>query len=518
MTKLNMFILQKSRRVRKIFNYMKNLSLRKKIMLLFCGSLLFMGITAFLVGEVNRYAVLIIGTSYESNERIVNLRQKLVETEKSMEDFTKFFSNELFYQYNKSSESVYLLIRNLQNSPSINNFFNKEYVVRKLIESFLYYSEKSVYAARAQIMDESDFFYKKAAECFAMIIRELSIFENLVYDWNNQDYKDNRNLMNFLTNIIFIFFVFYFVLIALFIYFSITELLTPLYNISKIANKVSERNFDVPLFNNREKNEIGDICRAFDRMLESINEYVKTIEEKIQNENALKQKQIEIQSLYMNARLHYLQAQINPHFIFNTLNTGVQLANLEDADKTANFIEQLAEFFRYNIHEREVATIEEELLLIEHFVYIMKVRFGQRLAFTKDVPKGIFSQKLPVMTLQPLCENCIRHALENQIGEVKLKVEIEFDFIEISVSDNGKGFNSETRKKILEEVREGDLMNGVLESREKEKEDVYNYKGNGIGIVNVFARLKLYFHRNDVFDIQKNDDGEGAKFIVRVPL
>ena len=79
-----------------------------------------------------------------------------------------------------------------------------------------------------------------------------------------------------------------------------------------------------------------------------------------------------MRALYSDAQLRALQSQINPHFLFNTLNTGVQLAMMEGADKTSYFIEQVASFFRYNIQQqKQVATIDEELGLVDNFVYIM---------------------------------------------------------------------------------------------------------------------------------------------------
>ena len=129
-----------------------------------------------------------------------------------------------------------------------------------------------------------------------------------------------------------------------------------------------------------------------------------------------------------------------------------------------------------------------------------------------------FPQQIPVMTLQPLVENCIKHGLKNSVGRVVLKIEKTEKNIEISISDNGSGFPEQIREDIFAAIKKTDkdgLQNVLvsLDSNSVKREE----GSNGTGLINVFMRLKLYFHRDDVFDITQNDDGQGAKFIIRIP-
>ena len=151
--------------------------------------------------------------------------------------------------------------------------------------------------------------------------------------------------------------------------------------------------------------------------------------------------------------------------------------------------------------------------MVDNFVYIMKVRFGQRLEFIKDVPQEIFTQNLPSMTLQPLVENCIQHGLQNATGRVELSVKRTDGFIEISVSDNGIGIDPKVRQELLDSARRG--ITPDLSDVKKEKKSADEH--TGIGLINVFLRLRLYFHRDDVFDIVSNEDEPGTKFIIRIP-
>ena len=100
---------------------------------------------------------------------------------------------------------------------------------------------------------------------------------------------------------------------------------------------------DIPVF--RTGDEVESLSKAFDKMMGSIREYVEAQRVSMEKENEMRENELKTQTLLKDAQLKYLQSQINPHFLFNTLNAGMQLAMIEDADKTALFIENMAEFF-----------------------------------------------------------------------------------------------------------------------------------------------------------------------------
>ena len=239
----------------------------------------------------------------------------------------------------------------------------------------------------------------------------------------------------------------------------------------------------------------------------SIKEYIGAIWEKALKENELREKEIEMRALYTDARLKALQDQIQPHFLFNTLNTGAQLAMIEGADKTCYFLEQVADFLRYNIqHPGSDATIGEELGMLDNYLYIMKTRFGERYQFVKDIDESCLSVKIPNTILQPLVENCIKHGLKDitENGRITIKVRRDAGSIVIEISDNGKGFAPEIKKEIMNQAAAG--SEGVLISD----------KGHvSSGLINVISRLQIYFKDNSVFDIQNNPDG-GTIFRIKI--
>ena len=492
-------------------NYIRNKSLRWRIMVCIGIAIIMLAATLLTTTRLSYYSMQTLGDSYKSNSELTHFSQAVTTTEKAMENYINYRSFESIDAYYNSRTKVETYFSNFQAFPSKNEVAHKEYIVHQLTEAFLYYSNLAITARRANNETEISVNYKYAMDSYNYLISQILELNNLKLQQNAARYDENQSQIVISNTLSILFFVIFSVLIFFALYFTITSIMDPLADISEVAHKVARRNFDVPLFNRSTNDEIGTICTAFDRMIISIREYIDTIWEKARTEAELKEKEIEMQALYTDAQLRALQNQINPHFLFNTLNTGAQLAMMENADKTCYFIEQVADFFRYNIQQQSrTVSIDEELALVDNFVYIMKVRFGNRLEFTKEIPEVSFPQQIPSMTLQPLVENCIKHGLKNAKGKVILKVEIEEKFIVISVSDNGEGMPEKTREAVFMAVASETtrLPENVLDD---------NSTHNGTGLISVFLRLQLQFHRYDLFDITAGDNGTGTKFLIRIP-
>ena len=491
--------------------YIRNKSLRWRIMFSIGVAIVMLTASILMTMRFSYYSIENLGASYKTNSELTDFTQNLSSTEKSMENYINYRTFESIDAFYNSRLKVETFYESLQDFPSRNEVFHKEYIVHQLTESFLYYSNQAISARRANADEEVNINYKYAIDSYNYLTSQILELNKLRLQQNASRYNENQNRI-ILTNMLSIlFFLIVSILIFFILYLTITSIMEPLVEISDVSHKIANGDFDIPLFNRKSNDEIGNLCKAFDRMIISIREYIDTIWEKARIEADLKEKEVEMQSLYTDAQLRALQNQINPHFLFNTLNTGAQLAMMENADKTCYFIEQVADFFRYNIQQQSrTASIDEELGLIDNFVYIMKVRFGSRLDFTKEIPEGSFPEQIPSMTLQPLVENCIKHGLKKSKGKVRLCLQRTEEFIIISVSDNGDGMPQKTRQAVFEAVASGTsrLAPEVLDD---------NSTHNGTGLISVFLRLQLQFHRNDLFDIQDGENGKGTKFIIKVP-
>ncbi len=487
---------------------LSNKSLRFQLML--CVSLISVMImtSLFVFISMNRMSIKAMGNSYTSNERLNILQKNVSEVEYYMEVYNNYRTYESIDSYYAACVKVEDFLKNMQSKPSENPINQLEYIVQCLVKSFVDYSVITVQEKRAYKDNTKSF--EKSLRCYRTLQNAITELNTQLMENNASQYNKKRNRIIYFSNLSILFYSAYFLLILILLYFMITKIIKPLKDISTVAERVADRDFDIPLFNRSGNNEIAKICNAFDKMIISIKEYINTIWEKARTENELREKEMEMQALYSKAQLQAFQSQINPHFLFNTLNTGAQLAMMEGADKTCSFIEQTSDFFRYNLrHQKTTATISEELGIVDNYVYIMKVRFGQRLEFEKNIPDKIFTETLPVMTLQPLVENCIKHGLQDSdTGKVTLTIGENPAYIIITISDNGSGMDEITRYSIMRS-RTSDNFSIVSNSD--------GNKSTGIGLINVYSRLRIYFKRDDVFDIMKNVNGPGTRFIVRIP-
>ena len=161
----------------------------------------------------------------------------------------------------------------------------------------------------------------------------------------------------------------------------------------------------------------------------------------MERENRLKERDLMMQSHLKDAQLKYLQAQINPHFLFNTLNAGAQLAMMEDAEKTGEFLENTAEFFRYNVRKNDQdATLGEEIHLVDNYVYILNVRFSGEILFSREVDESLLEVRVPSMILQPLVENSFNYGIRDidWEGRIELSVYRQKENICISIWEIGR--------------------------------------------------------------------------------
>ena len=379
----------------KIMNSKNNTSLRTQITGTILLSILLILFTILATTKLVLRTMDLTGNSYQTNADLDAYLKLIENTEASLESYIKFRTFEgidKYYHYESAAQAKVLFFNEKSSNIPISQ---KKYIIRRLSESFFRFGDKAVDARRANNHKDTNYYMEKALQCYSFLTDEISSLTMLYFQTNAAQYESSKtytkNLLQFS-----IFFMFTILIAAFFLLFiRITHIIQPLSSISAVAHKLADRDFNVPLFNNQSKNEIGHICRAFDCMIISIREYVDTIWEKALKENQLREKEIEMQALYSDARLKALQNQIKPHFLFNTLNTGAQLAMIEGADKTCYFLEQVADFFRYNQHTDRSATIQEELGMLDNYIYIMQTRFGDRFTFEKHIQKNLLNTKVP---------------------------------------------------------------------------------------------------------------------------
>lgn len=500
--------------IKKVISIRNNTSMRRQIMFAVIVCMLILIVTVAFITNLVNATMENIGNAYQSNVDLDLYQKELAEAQSAMESYMQYGTFESIDRYYSHESTAQTESEKFNANTSFKPILQKRYIIKKLSDSFFYYSDKAIDARRASARSAADSLFSEANKCFAYLNTEILNLNMLLFQTNATHYAESKKQTEYLIRYTVILIITIFISALLLLYIQITKITKPLADISLVAHKLAERDFNVPLFNDKNQNEIGNICRAFDSMIISIREYIDTIWEKAMKENELREKEMEMRTLYIDAHLKALQDQVKPHFLFNTLNTGAQLAMIEGADKTCYFLEQVADFLRYNIqHPGQDASIREELGMLDNYVYIMQVRFGNRYTFQKEVDDEVLETRIPNMILQPLVENCLTHGLHDVIegGKVSIKIGRSNNMKFISISDNGIGFDEVLRKQILA-AASGDA---VVVKKNEEVEPSEQHISTGL--INVISRLKLYFKNDDVFDILKNEDGKGTVFYIKIP-
>jgi len=285
------------------------------------------------------------------------------------------------------------------------------------------------------------------------------------------------------------------------------SMINPIIRLSHSAEEMAAGQFKTEEIQVETGDELEILAKAFNRMKKNIHTYIEALKEKAYTETKLKDKEMEnlkMQALLDNARLYALQSQMNPHFLFNTINAGVQIAMLEGADKTSEFLETMSRLFRYSIkQEDEVVTLRQEVENIRDYYELLKVRFGDLIQFKFQVEEESLDQHIPPLVLQPIIENAYIHGLSSleEGGIIQLKVSYTGQVIKILVQDSGVGMTSEEVNHIL--------SNSVKHAMMK--------KGSkGIGVGNVIERLKLFYKIDNPIKIESKI-GLGTKIILTLP-
>jgi sensor histidine kinase YesM len=253
--------------------------------------------------------------------------------------------------------------------------------------------------------------------------------------------------------------------------------------------------------------ELDILSEAFKRMVSHISRYIESLREKAELEKRLQEENMKLLS-YENAlkasQLKVLQAQINPHFLFNTLNCISQTAVKEDAYKTESLIRAVAGILRYSLSMMDRnATLEEEVNVVRQYMYIQRIRYEDRFEFNLKLNADLKKVLVPAMTLQPFVENAFIHGIEpnEEGGVINIEITEQGDFCEIVIEDTGCGMDEKVLKEIM--------------SDDPEQRPVGHT--TGLGIRSVVQRLKSMYNRDDIFIIQSNK-GFGTRVHLKIPI
>lgn len=310
-------------------------------------------------------------------------------------------------------------------------------------------------------------------------------------DWiliNTIKKSDAFNLNTLYMMFFFINLIFFLIMSAILYLFLKNRIFNPIESLAKnMKSSNLEKNLDTKITYDKD-DEIGFLVNSYNKMKNRINYLIN-----INYKNALEHKELELQQL---------QNQINPHFIYNTLESIHMMAEINDDIETSTMAEYFGEIIRYSMNRRiNTVTLKEELKIIDNYIYLQKIRFDQLFTIENMVSDELLSCEIIKMIIQPLIENAIYHGLSECSGNGKIIIQgskVNNNLL-LTISDNGIGIPEEKLQDL------NDYINDK------------NHNFNGIALRNINKRLKLNYGENyglEIFSIE----GNGTSMVLTLPF
>lgn len=286
---------------------------------------------------------------------------------------------------------------------------------------------------------------------------------------------------------------------------SVEKTTVPMTRLSSMATGISEGDFSMDDIKMSTIYEIDHVVEAFNRMKSEIRSQIEEIrrQENIKQEYMQeKMRNMKMQALVRRMEIYTLQAQMNPHFLFNTLNTGMQLAIVEGADRTGEYMEYLSLLFRHNVRNSDIIVpLRHEIEGLRYYFYLLRVRFPRNLDLSLDCDEALLDDiRVPVSILQPLVENCVVHAFKSreERGSILVRAEKKGRMLTITVADDGVGMDRETVEALLQSLTIDAASSRVM------------------GLENVIQRL-YFFYPDDPGVIRiESEPGRGSVIVINI--
>jgi two-component system sensor histidine kinase YesM len=271
-------------------------------------------------------------------------------------------------------------------------------------------------------------------------------------------------------------------------YFLSKTVTSPLYRLISLMKKVEHGQLNVQ-FDTKYDDDIGVLGNSFNEMTNRLKQLIQDGYEK--------------QVLLKESEIKALQAQINPHFLYNTLDTVNWMAKMNGLKEISSVVVSLGEMMRYSIKNGEdLVLLEEDIRHLEHYLVIQQIRYRDKFKVTMDIEEEAKKCYIPSLLLQPLVENAISHGLEMKLdeGHLSIKAELRNHCLVISIEDDGVGIDEH-----------------ILENIKRNEYESANGLHTGIGLQNVQRRIQIYF--DHLYDLHiESRVNEGTKIILTLPI
>jgi two-component system, sensor histidine kinase YesM len=366
-------------------------------------------------------------------------------------------------------------------------------VIRRTLNSLTRYVDKmGLQMAQGSLVDENEKVLKdirSVSDVVAATTQEYMLFE---VNRAEQEYQENKTRFTQLV-------ILYLILLPCVLAFSFAaawiisaSIYIPIKKLHDVTTTITRNDLEA-LVTSHNVDEITELGMSFNIMIGKIREM---LESKIKEQETLKK-----------AELKALQAQINPHFLYNTLDTIVWMAQANKIDQIIDIVQALSNFFRISLSKgRDWITISQEIEHIRCYLTIQKLRYHDILDYKIEVDEAILSGTILKLTLQPLVENALYHGIKNKRSGGTIIVRAKCagpDQVMLEIIDDGVGFTPYRLGRILASLADDSA--------------IIPYSDSGFGLENVHKRIQLYYGKQYGLTVQSKYL-EGTRVMVTIPL
>lgn len=480
-----------------------HLSLRRKITVLTAVILIIMGLSASVIVTVTNAAVHGFGETMQDNLLCSEAQEALEEEKRTFHAYVREPSveNQALFE-----RACWYTEYRLSILPFDYTLIGEERYARtwNLIHGYEGYKKYRDLVAgyEGPLQQETDEFYEVVGMQDALSTYALRLVQETLEE-GNRNYRSMAVYYQMLPALSIGAIIVMLLLVMRLLKTFLESLVNPLIIMAEGSRKMSENDFNIPDLESVSEDEIGELIRAFNRMKQIMGHYISTLEEKNRIAELLHREaveKLEVEKRLESTRLEMLKSQVNPHFLFNTLNMISCMARIEEAGTTDRMIISLSNLFRYNLRttEQEVY-LEEEIGALEDYIYIQQMRFDHRISYEKSVLVDAGKVKIPSFTLQPVVENAFIHGLSSKEegGVITLRIWEENQTILILIADNGKGMPAEQLEELRNRLQEGQTS------------------GRGIGLGNIYQRISILY-QGGAFEIFSEPE-QGTTIRIQIP-
>lgn len=388
---------------------------------------------------------------------------------------------------------------------------NSQYILRDLknsMESYKSAGDKTIELYNKQKgIDAYYSDYMNTKEIQSYCITFISKLIDSYLDYNNSIYNKRKDNQAFIIKVLVLYIVMALLISFFYTLFFLKNIIDKLKELVKTSKQVSQGDFTDFTGKKTELYELDILSDAFSTMIRDIKLYIISMQENAELERKLRDDEMNLLK-YQNAlklsQLKVLQSQINPHFLFNTLNCINQTAIQENAIKTESLIKSVSGILRYSLSMmNRFATLSEEINVVKQYMFIQELRYQDRLVFKLNISMELDRVKVPGMTLQPFVENAFIHGIEpkEEGGTIAIDIYKQEGSCMVLIEDDGMGIDEDT----------------LLNIKSEDTQEVHIGHTTGMGIKSVIKRLELMYDREDIFNIQSKL-GQGTRVYLKIPI